>query len=295
MTRVANNRIVYTSSVLAVLVLFIFFAPFIVAAQGYISLVGIDGARTAAGFDTQEYIDTLYRIAIIAAAFVAVGKLVWAGAQYVLSGVVTKKEDAKKEIWGALIGILIILGAVTILTTINPQISNLRALNPIDVPPPPEPEPEENSVEHWCDQYGQDNCSVKSCDMLGTDYWLTWLVNEPLNRVSCSTLCAYYDGNVVGRDMLNTGSCVYPTDHSAYVQQQAEEVTEQIAEELGREIPPGTLAARCAVQGGPTQCQSDREACTSGNILPEGVRGIASNPLTTEGGVKIIMCSPPSQ
>lgn len=203
MTRVANNRIVYTSSVLAVLVLFIFFAPFIVAAQGYISLVGIDGARTAAGFDTQEYIDTLYRIAIIAAAFVAVGKLVWAGAQYVLSGVVTKKEDAKKDIWGALIGILIILGAVTILTTINPQISNLRALNPIDVPPPPVPD-EGNSGDASGVEAERQRCEARADEgYVFIVHSGTW--DNPVDGVECckpntsgADACRNTTGGIVG-------------------------------------------------------------------------------------------------
>lgn len=96
-------------------------------AQGYISLSGITGLAPATP-DFEGFVETIMRMAIIAAALIAVIKLILAGAQYVLSGIVTKKEQAKKDIQSALIGLLIILISVVILRTINPKLANLPAL-----------------------------------------------------------------------------------------------------------------------------------------------------------------------
>lgn len=109
--------------------------PLLAFADGYVSLVGIDKLNDVGKWDAQEYINTFYRIAIIIAALIAVLKLIYAGAQYVLSGVVTDKANAKKDIEQALVGLLIIIGAVTILRQINPDIANLPALEPIRVHP----------------------------------------------------------------------------------------------------------------------------------------------------------------
>lgn len=78
--------------------------------------------------DTANLASALFNMAIIIAAILVVIRLIWAGTQYMLSGLVTKKESAKEEIKNALIGLLIILGSVTILQTINPQLLNLNAL-----------------------------------------------------------------------------------------------------------------------------------------------------------------------
>jgi hypothetical protein len=59
----------------------------------------------------------------------AVVKIIFAGVKYMLSDLVTSKEAAKKDIRGALIGLLIVLGAVLILNTINPQLKGLTALD----------------------------------------------------------------------------------------------------------------------------------------------------------------------
>lgn len=91
------------------------------------SIPFLDGA-----FDTANLANALFNIAIIIAAILVVIRLIWAGTQYMLSGLVTKKESAKEEIRNALIGLLIILGSVTILQTINPQLLNLNALGKLE-------------------------------------------------------------------------------------------------------------------------------------------------------------------
>ncbi len=107
---------------------------FVVAAPGvqaadFIPLVGIPGINTQTSASLPGYINALYTAAISIAAFMAVVKIIFAGVKYMLSDIVTTKEDAKKDIRGALIGLLIVLGAVLILNTINPQLKGLTALD----------------------------------------------------------------------------------------------------------------------------------------------------------------------
>jgi hypothetical protein len=78
---------------------------------------------------TEDYVAALYTISISLAALLVVLRLILAGVKYMFSELITSKEDAKKEIWSSLLGLLIILSAVTILTTINPNLKNLDALS----------------------------------------------------------------------------------------------------------------------------------------------------------------------
>lgn len=78
--------------------------------------------------DTATILDAVYTTAIAAAAILVVFRLIYAGVQYTLSEVVTSKESAKETIKSSLLGLIIILGAVTILNTVNPQITNLDVI-----------------------------------------------------------------------------------------------------------------------------------------------------------------------
>ena len=83
---------------------------------------------SADGNTTQGYIDALYQITIAAGAIIAVLRIILSGARYMFSDIITTKKDAVKEIQGALLGLLIILGAVTILNTINPELTKVDIL-----------------------------------------------------------------------------------------------------------------------------------------------------------------------
>lgn len=80
------------------------------------------------GTGSTSYIESLYKLAISAAAVLVVLRLIMAGVQYMLSEIVTSKQKAKETIQSALLGLLIILGAVTILNTINPRLTNLDVI-----------------------------------------------------------------------------------------------------------------------------------------------------------------------
>jgi hypothetical protein len=108
------------------LVLFTTLAAFAYAAdvpayQPIVSIPGVDSSMTIEG-----YIDALFKLSITIAGLIAVVKIIFSGVKWMLSDVVTDKSSAKKDIRGAIFGLLIILTAVLILNTIN---SNLTVLN----------------------------------------------------------------------------------------------------------------------------------------------------------------------
>jgi hypothetical protein len=90
-------------------------------------LVGIPGIDTAAEYTLPSLINALYVVSISLAALLAVIKIVIAGAKYMLSEIVTNKEDAKKDVRGAIFGLLIVIAAALILQVINPQLNRLDA------------------------------------------------------------------------------------------------------------------------------------------------------------------------
>src|SRR6056297_1632683 len=96
------------------------------AVEGFVPLIGIPGL-SADQYGISGYINALYLLSISVAAFLAVGMLILAGFKYMLTDVVTQKEEAKKDIRGAVIGLLIVIAAVLIL--------NLQTVNrPVTTP-----------------------------------------------------------------------------------------------------------------------------------------------------------------
>ncbi len=85
-------------------------------------LVGIPGLSDPTT-DINSYINILYALSISIAALLAVIKIIVAGVKYMLSDVVTSKSEAKSDIQGALIGLLVVISAVLILNVINPQLT----------------------------------------------------------------------------------------------------------------------------------------------------------------------------
>lgn len=95
---------------------------------GFHALAGIPGIANPDALSTEGYVQALYDISITAAALLVVVKLMLAGVQYMFTEVVTSKEAAKKDIRASLVGLLIILSAVTLLNTINPNLTTLNFL-----------------------------------------------------------------------------------------------------------------------------------------------------------------------
>lgn len=122
-----------------------FFAPDVLAAVTYTPLVEIPRLENTQS--TEQYVNALYLLAITIAALLAVVKIIFGGVKWMLSDVVTDKSAAKKDIRGALLGLLIVLSAVIILNTINTDLTNLNILGDAEgigntrdeeeLPPPP--------------------------------------------------------------------------------------------------------------------------------------------------------------
>ncbi len=101
-------------------------------AAEFFPLVGIPGLDTYTGEGSLNlYINALYRLSISIAALLAVIKIVAAGAKYMLTDIVPAKEEAKKDIQGALIGLLIVISAIIILNTVNTDLTKLNLTVPV--------------------------------------------------------------------------------------------------------------------------------------------------------------------
>ncbi len=97
----------------------LFLLPMMVFAEGYIPLIKV-GFDPNTNFDV--YINNLYALSVSIAALLAVIKIVIAGVKWMTTGIVTSKEEAKKDIQSSLFGLAIILGAVLIISVINKDI-----------------------------------------------------------------------------------------------------------------------------------------------------------------------------
>ncbi len=117
----------------------------------YQPLVGIPGVSNAAQ-NFGDYINQLYFLSISIAALLAVIKIILAGVKWMLTDIVTSKADAKKDIWGALLGLLLIVSTFIILQTINPNLTRLRIfesqpiIRPVAAPAPPPQQPRGNPI-----------------------------------------------------------------------------------------------------------------------------------------------------
>jgi len=98
------------------------------AQENRIAFHTLPGLSEGTAFTTDQYVNALYALAISLAAILAVFKLILAGVRYMLTDIVTDKKKAKDDIRGALLGLVIILAAVTILNTINPNLTSLNFL-----------------------------------------------------------------------------------------------------------------------------------------------------------------------
>lgn len=93
------------------------------AAQSYATETGgLTGDASTA--DPAGMVANIYQFALIIAGILAFGQIVYAGIQFTISaGNPSKQSDAKDRITQALLGLLLLFGAVLILRTINPKIT----------------------------------------------------------------------------------------------------------------------------------------------------------------------------
>ena len=74
----------------------------------------------------EVYLQNIFTFGIALAGGLAVIRIVIAGIMYMLTDMVTKKEDAKDMIWSAIQGLLLALCSYVILYTINPELVKLK-------------------------------------------------------------------------------------------------------------------------------------------------------------------------
>jgi len=242
--------------------LFLFLPTWVLAAD-FISLVGIPGVPDN-GQDLNKYFNAIYRLSISLAALLAVVRIVLAGAKYMLTDIVPAKGEALEDIKGALLGLLIILGAVLILSTINYDLTHYNIkFDAVEEPPPPPPP--DDLWQAFCDASG--GCTNLSCDSIGEDIWnyistgfLTGgtlgalgLISGPAgtittfggafigtaiglgtylaeNTVSCRVACGWKHGKMIIEPdgLLQAGSCSIPNDAEAAQRIELESYAEEL-------------------------------------------------------------------
>lgn len=129
-TRSMNKNIL--TSILFSLTGFFLYTP-VAKAVDFVPLTGFFNGVAGNGYDTTEFIQLLYGMAISVAALLAVIRIVYAGVQYMLTDVITSKQKAKKDITGAILGLMIVIGAVFILRLINPDLVVFNLFNDANV------------------------------------------------------------------------------------------------------------------------------------------------------------------
>jgi hypothetical protein len=200
--------------------------------EGFTPLIGIPGLDNTNSFDS--YVDALYALAISIAALVAVVKIVLAGAKYMMDDIVTHKSEAKEDIKNALIGLLIIIGAVIILNTINSDLTNLsinaeRAFTDQTVP-----DSRPNSVaqvEAQCAEIQQNGgtCASLRCELEDWDS----LANLEAGSTICRQRCAFIPGSLY---IESTSNLVDP--YCWYDQNSLQSVIDSELEEINDRLCP---------------------------------------------------------
>ncbi len=93
----------------------------------YVPLVGIPGISGTPSLP--DYINKIYILIIAIGVLIAIMRIAFAGVKYSMSGVITDKSDAKKDIKGVLLGLAILLLPALVLNTINPDLLRLNFLD----------------------------------------------------------------------------------------------------------------------------------------------------------------------
>lgn len=98
----------------------------------YEPLVGIPGLNINETYTLPQYLNQIYLLLIAIGAIIGVIKITFAGMKYSLSDIVTSKEEAKEDIKGVLLGLVLLLIPFVVLNTIYPDLTNLDVLKPIE-------------------------------------------------------------------------------------------------------------------------------------------------------------------
>jgi cytochrome bd-type quinol oxidase subunit 1 len=90
----------------------------------YTPLVNLPGIQEGST-SIPAFINRVYIFTIVIGALLGVVKIALAGAKYSMGDVITNKEEAKKDIMGVLLGLVVLLAPWIVLNTIYPGLLNL--------------------------------------------------------------------------------------------------------------------------------------------------------------------------
>ncbi len=152
--------------------------------EGFSWLVGIPGVSGGEGTGFNQYINALYALAISLAALIAVVKIVIAGAKYMMDDIVTHKSEAKQDIWNALLGLLIIIGAVIILNTINTDLTNVQ----VDATPATVNDDPLQFVDRFANQCSEAMSQNTQCSSITCSSFINSNVTDAWCREMCRTV-----------------------------------------------------------------------------------------------------------
>lgn len=124
----------YTLVVLGLLTL----PAYALASDVFVPLTGLPGIETVNGDGRfSDFLNSLYRLCVGAAAVLAVIQITRAGVVYMLQDSFTEKAEAKKLIQMSIFGLLLVLAPTVVFNLIDPRILNLsldvRGLQPTPV------------------------------------------------------------------------------------------------------------------------------------------------------------------
>lgn len=130
------HRLFQFTILLAIVVgVFFFSYDVLFAAKEYTPLVKIPGLEvTEEAPSVPDFINRVYIITIVLGSLLGVIKLALAGVKYSMSGVVTDKTEAKNDILGVLLGLVVLLAPWVVLNTIYPNLLNLDITKSIQNP-----------------------------------------------------------------------------------------------------------------------------------------------------------------
>lgn len=92
---------------------------------------GVTDSKDKIDFPT--FLRNLFSFLLAVGAILAVFMLVWGGVWYMTSDVVGEKEKARKRIFNAVLGLLLLFGSVLVLRTINPDLLDFKIIIPSNV------------------------------------------------------------------------------------------------------------------------------------------------------------------
>jgi amino acid transporter len=97
---------------------------------GYQPLTSIPGVENqsvdTSGAGLSNYLNSLYKLGVAAAAGLAVIMVIWGGVEYITAVAGEGKSGGKERITSAILGLLLALGSYIILNTINPDLLSLK-------------------------------------------------------------------------------------------------------------------------------------------------------------------------